>query len=90
MMKMRNEDLKKITQIKLYLLDPPVSFKLYDYALQYVEDAVGVLEDYPNAKNITEEFRKLAAELKNKSLPQNNLRVALKQAGIQISGLTSR
>ena len=38
-MKMLNNDVKKITEIKQYLLDPPVSFKLYDYALIYLNDA---------------------------------------------------
>jgi len=89
-MKMLNDDLKKITEIKQYLLDPPASFKLYDYALQYVEDAVGILKDYSYAGVVTDNLKKLAEQLKNKSLPQNDLRSALKQAGMQISGLTNK
>lgn len=87
---MRNDDLKKITEIKQYLLDPPVSFKLYDYAQQYVKDAVSLLENYPDAKNITAALQNLAERLTSKSLPQDGLRNALKQAGIQISSLTNK
>lgn len=56
-MKMRNDDLKKITGIKQYLLDPPVTFKLYDYALNYVEDAIAVLSTYPNAADVIQNLQ---------------------------------
>lgn len=87
---MRNDDLKRITEIKQYLLDPPVSFKLYDYAQQYIQDAVTLLENYPDARNITADLQNLAEQLTNRSLPQEGLRNALKQAGMQISSLTSK
>ena len=87
---MLNDDLKKITEIKQYLLDPPASFKLYDYAVRYVEDAVDILKGYSSAGVVTNNLKKLAEQLKNKSLPQNDLRNALKQAGIEISGLTNK
>lgn len=54
---MRNDDLKKITGIKQYLLDPPVTFKLYDYALNYVEDAIAVLSTYPNAADVIQNLQ---------------------------------
>jgi hypothetical protein len=50
-MKMNNNDLKKITVVKQYLLDPPASFKLYEYALVYLKDAVDILASYPEAKD---------------------------------------
>jgi hypothetical protein len=89
-MKMRNDDLKKITEIKQYLLDPPVSFKLHDYAQQYVQDAVSLLANYPDAKNIMANLQNLAEQLTNRSLTKDGLRGALKQAGIQISSLTNK
>ena len=87
---MSNDDLKKITTIKQYLLDPPATFKLYDYALVYVEDAIKVLENYSGAKNVMEHLQGLLYRLQNKSIPQEELRNTLKQAGIEISKLTGK
>jgi hypothetical protein len=89
-MKMRNEDLKKITVIKLYLLDPPTSFKLYDYALTYLQDAIGVLSAYPDAKSIVAYLEELIVQLNNKEIDQSGLRSTLKEAGIKISALTNK
>lgn len=86
---MRNEDLKKITEIKQYLLDPPVSFKLYGYAIIYLEDALKVLSAYPNAEDTTVSLQNLLVQLQNKTVPQEDLRSALKEAGKKISRLTS-
>ena len=41
-MKMNNNDLKKITVVKQYLLGPSASFKLYEYALVYLKNAVDI------------------------------------------------
>ena len=89
-MKMRNDDLKKITEIKQYLLDPPITFKLYDYAVNYVGDAITVLTEYPDAKDITGYFQNLKEQLESKSVPKDELRSRLKEAGIKISKLTSK
>ena len=89
-MKMRNEDLKKITEIKQYLLDPPVSFKLYDYAIVYLQDALNVLSAYTNAEDAIVYLQHLLQQLQNKTLPQEKLRGALKEAGKKISLLTSQ
>ncbi len=86
---MRNEDLKKITEIKQYLLDPPVSFKLYSYAIVYLEDALKVLSAYPTAEDTTASLQDLLMQLQNKAVPQEDLRSALKEAGRKISRLTS-
>jgi hypothetical protein len=89
-MKMRNDDLKKITEIKQYLLDPPVSFKLYDYALGYVQNAITVLIAYPNAANIVEYLQNTLQQLQSKTIPQEALRSTLIDAGKEISRLTSK
>lgn len=86
-MKMRNDDLKKITEIKQYLLDPPVSFKLYDYALVYLQDAVAVLATYPKAKDVTDYLQEIIEQLENRVILQHELRSILKEAGIKISRL---
>ena len=89
-MKMRNEDVKKITEIKQYLLDPPVSFRLYDYALVYVQDAINVLTAYNDAADTNTYLKNLLEELNSKIISQENLRETLIQAGIKLSKLTSK
>jgi hypothetical protein len=89
-MKMRNEDVKKITEIKQYLLDPPMSFKLYDYALNYLNDAVTVLKNYPAAENVIDYLQNLVVQFENKTINQEDLRKTLKDAGIKLSQLTSK
>jgi hypothetical protein len=88
-MKMRNEDLKKITEIKQYLLDPPVSFKLYGYAIVYLQDALNILSVYKNAEDAIIYLQHLLQQLQNKTVPQEELRGVLKEAGRKISSLTS-
>ena len=87
---MRNEDVKKITEIKQYLLDPPVSFRLYDYALVYVQDAINILNAYPGTIDTNTYFKNLLEQLKNKTITQDELRNTLKEAGIKISRLTNK
>lgn len=89
-MKMRNEDLKRITEIKQYLLEPPVSFKLHDYAITYVNDAIIILNQYPNANDVVIYLQQLLEQLNNKTIEQAELRNTLIQAGIRISKLTSK
>ena len=89
-MKMRNDDVKKITEIKQYLLDPPMSFKLYDYALNYLNDAVTVLKNYPAANNVIDYLQEILVQFENKTISQEDLRKTLKDAGIKLSQLTSK
>jgi len=90
LMKMLNDDLKKITGIKQSLLDPPATFKLYDYAVKYVGDAIEVLMLYPKTEDITGYFQNLKEQLETRSIPEDMLRGRLKEAGIKISELTSK
>jgi len=89
-MKMLNDDIKKITTIKQYLLDPPVSFKLHNYAVDYLTDAVEVLTAYPNAKDTRDYLQHSLEQLQDKTIPQQQLRSTLIDAGKKISGLTSK
>lgn len=89
-MKMRNDDVRKITEIKQYLLDPPVSFKLHEYVVQRIQDAAAVLSAYPEAENVKHYLLDLHEQIKTKSIPQEELRNKLRQAGIQISRLTNK
>lgn len=87
---MRNEDIRKITEIKQYLLDPPVSFKLHEYAIKQVHGAVAVLSAYPDAESVKNYLLDLQQQLETKSISPEQLRTMLKQAGIQISRLTNK
>ena len=89
-MKMNNADLKKITEIKQYLLDPPVTFRLGEYARSYLQDAIAVLTAYPNANDVTDQFKGLIEQIENKEIMQDELRGTLRKAGIKISQLTSK
>ena len=89
MMKMRNDDVKKITEIKQYLFDPPASFKLYDYALNYLQEAITVLTAYPKQSDTMVYLQDLLAQLQNKTIPQGELRNTLKEAGKKMSRVTS-
>ena len=89
-MKMRNEDIKKITEIKQYLLNPPASFRLYDYAPTYLRDAIAVLNHYPESKELINYLQTLAEQFDNKIISAQDVNKTLKEAGIKISMLTNR
>ncbi|MBS1746296.1 MAG: hypothetical protein JST21_09030 [Bacteroidetes bacterium] len=89
-MKMRNDDVKRITEIKQYLLDPPVSFRLYEYAPVYLRKAIEVLQNYPESKSVIDYFQQLAEQFETRQINQANLLTILKEAGIAISKLTSK
>lgn len=89
-MKMRNEDIKKITGIKQYLLNPPASFRLYDYAPTYLRDAIAVLNHYPETKELVGYLQTLAEQFDNKIISPQDVNKTLKEAGIKISKLTNR
>jgi hypothetical protein len=89
-MKLRNEDVRKITEIKQHLLDPPVSFKLYDYALDYLQNAINILAAYPDANDTNTYLKNLLEQLNDKTIDSTELRNILKQAGIELSKLTNK
>lgn len=89
-MKMRNDDIKKITEIKQYLLNPPASFRLYDYAPTYLRDAIAVLNRYPETKELISYLQMLAKQFDNKIISAQDVNKTLKEAGMKISKLTNR
>ena len=89
-MKMKNEDLKKITSIKQYLLDPPVSFKLKDYAITYLQDVIAILNAYPLAKDVIIFFENKQQLIQENNYTQNELIKTLKQAGVKLSNLNNK
>ena len=89
-MKMKNEDIKKLTEIKQYLLDPPVSFKLYDYAITYLQNAVTVLMPYAEAASTIEDLQQTLQQLQDKNIATEDLRKELIATGKKLSRLTSQ
>lgn len=89
-MKMKNEDLKKITTIKQYLLDPPVSFKLNDYAINYLQDAIAVITQYAGAGTTIESLQETLQALLDKNIASADLRKELRETGKKLSCLTNR
>jgi hypothetical protein len=90
-MKMKNDDVKRITQIKQYLLDPPASFRLYDYAVNYLQDAIAVLTAYPEGGTAIEDLQHFLQQLQqDKNIPQEELKSRLQDAGKKLSRLTSQ
>ena len=89
-MKMKNEDLKKITEIKQYLLDPPVSFKLGVYATAYLQNAIDLLTAYPEAASTVENLQQALQQLRLNNIATGNLRSTLQELGKQLSSLTNR
>lgn len=48
-MKMSNKDILRMSEIKLYFLDPPYTFKIHSYAAPQVDEIFTILEKYPPA-----------------------------------------
>ena len=89
-MKMKNEDLKKITLLKQYLFNPPASFKLNDYAISYLQDAIAVITPYPYAASTIENLEQTLHALQDKTIALGDLRKELLEAGKKLSNLTNR
>jgi hypothetical protein len=47
-MKLNNQDITRLTEIRIYFREPPYSFKLSGYARLQVEESIGILRKYPN------------------------------------------
>jgi hypothetical protein len=48
-MKLNNQDVTRLTEIRIYFRDPPYSFKLAGYALLQVDESIAILKKYPAA-----------------------------------------
>lgn len=46
-MKLNNQDVTRLTEIRVYFREPPYSFKLSGYALSQVEESIAILRKYP-------------------------------------------
>jgi hypothetical protein len=62
-MKIRNEDLKALTEIKQYFLDPPHTFRLYSFAIPKAEEALKLVEKYPKLKPMQDSLYQAFTEI---------------------------
>ena len=90
-MKISNPDIIQLTQIKLYFLEPPLTFKLHTYAHEQLVNCIAVLKKYPFVKESDiQMLETLQKQTEDKSISLAELKVKLKQAGILIANLTGR
>lgn len=50
---MKNQDVIRLAEIRLYFLDPPTSFKIHSYAMPQVEEVIEILKKYPTMPSTT-------------------------------------
>lgn len=90
-MKISNPDLVKLTEIKQYFLEPPLTFKLHGYALVHIVEGIDLLNKYELLKEQDKlRLLLLKTQIENKTISLQDLRKELKITGIYISSLTSR
>jgi hypothetical protein len=67
-MKIRNEDLVKLNQLKFDLLSPPCTFKLRDIAVGYIDSTIETINKYvPEDNSYAEQLNKLKVEIESAS-----------------------
>ncbi len=90
-MKILNADLVALTEIKLYFLDPPTTFKLAQYASERLTKAIEILKKYPFvATDFRDKLETLQQQTKESSLPMQELKERLKEAGKEIAAITNK
>lgn len=90
-MKINNADLVKLTEIKQYFLEPPLTFKLHYYAFEHLTTAIDLLDKYDLLKEHDKlRLMLLKTQVENKSISLQDLRKQLDITGMFISSLTSR
>jgi hypothetical protein len=63
-MKIRNDDLGKLNQLKLDLLSPPYSFRMNTIAADYIDSALEIMNRYSPVDNpFIEQLNKLKLEI---------------------------
>ena len=88
---MQNSDLVALTEIKLYLLEPPISFKLGSHAIQKINEAMTILARYQLRDELLTGFLEhLKMAIEQNQLQGTALRKELVQAGRMIGDLNNR
>jgi hypothetical protein len=87
-MKIRNEDLGKLNELKLDLLSPPYSFRLAAIASDYINKTIGLISKYVDENNnYIEELKELKTVIESTS-DMSTLKDLCKQGAIIITNFT--
>jgi len=90
-MKINNSDLIKLTEIKQYFLDPPVTFKLPLYAIEKISEVSSILDKYSLSDAEVGLFvNGLKERIQNERPSQTELKNALIKAGRMIGNLNNK
>ena len=76
-MKITNNDLQQLHEIKQYFLDPPHSFRLYQLALPKAEAAMQIVARYPRLAPLLTSLEIALEEMKNNEKQPAQLRNAM-------------
>lgn len=88
---MNNNDLIKLTEIKQYFLDPPVTFKLPRYASEKLDESLLILEKYRlQNDDLVDYLAGLKLRIASQEPTNNELKTALIKAGRMIGDLNNR
>lgn len=87
-MKIRNDDLGKLNEIKLDLLSPPYSFRLSSIASKYINDTISIISKYTDEDaSYIQELKQLKVAVESTSdMPA--LKELCKQVAIIITNFT--
>ena len=80
-MKIKNEHLKQLTEIKQYFLDPPHSFKLYTYAIPKAEEAMLIVQQYTKLQPMLTSMEQTFSQMKEMQTAPDQLRKTMIEFG---------
>jgi hypothetical protein len=87
-MKIRNDDLGRLNELKLDLLAPPYSFRLGTIAAGYINNTIGIVSKYSGMDNTyIEQLKELKAEIESAS-DMSTIKDLCKQAALIITNFT--
>jgi hypothetical protein len=87
-MKIRNDDLTKLNELKLDLLSPPYSFRLHAIAADYVNKTIVIIRKYVNENNnYLVELKELKATIES-TLDMSVLKELCKRGAMIITSFT--
>ena len=87
-MKIRNDDLGKLNELKLDLLSPPYSFRLNSIASGYIDSTIEIISKYSDDNSLhIEELKQLKTSIEATS-DMSTLRELCKRAAIIITNFT--
>ena len=81
-MKLNNQDVIRLTEIRIYFLDPPYSYKLNGYAMTQVEESIHILQKYPAAAVLVDQMETFKPLLQSSESNINTTMETMKQFAV--------